>query len=1135
MINIVEGHPSITSPTLDMGIFYPLRSAYQKCFIRKMFLVALILSPAINSNAQPKTYSVNNAHSHNDYQQTMPFNRAYQEGFGSMEADVYLVNGNLLIAHSPAELDAQKSFESLYLLPIRQSIRENKGTIFSDKSKSLQLLIDIKSNAIATLDALVLILKKYPEIIHNKKIRIVISGNRPEETKYTTYPSFIYFDGRLNKIYDKETLRKVALLSDDFTRHSKWKGSGPLPEEDKKILSKLISQAHQLKKPIRFWASPDNPESWQEQISLGIDFINTDRITDLSLFLQSPTAFNKETLLDQITLHNDSTVIMPFNRIIRSAGSVIRFGDPALENHALDIVAAPGEKQAIVEDSYGVFILDLLSKQITQRWSYKDHFPKGGYMSTYSGINVFNDHGKTWVAWSAADRNSGQAAVMLAEWDGQLKNFNHIPVIKRTPASNAIPNDIMINRENGELFLYVVLNGNDQLQKFRWSTKELVWETETGMAPYGITYANGKLYVTNWAGTKATDSTRERAGIPWGLVYTDPRTGATSNGTVSIIDPETGKQLKEIETGLHPNAVISGDDGRYVYISNGSSDDITVIDTRKDFITEKIRIGLIQNINQYSGSSPNALALSKDQSILYVSNGLDNAIAVVQLGKKASVAGTGKSIVKGFIPTETYPAGLIVTGDQLVVCNLESGGADVIQQTRNTRSIHQQLGSVSIIPLPDEAQLITYTAAALEMNQVSRIAQFEQAPRKNMPPVPVPARLGEPSVFKHVVYIIKENKTYDQVFGDLPEGRGDSSLCIFGNRITPNIHALAKQYGWMDNYYASGKSSAEGHQWTDAAIVSDYVEKNVRAWYRSYPHRQEDALVYNKSGFIWNQVLDHGKTVRIYGEACKTQYDEKKNWIDFYQSYNQSGIAPDWKNTSTIARVLPVISPTFPDCDNMVFNDQIRADEFLKEWKQFEADGKLPNLMILSLPNDHSAGTSPGFPTPNAMVADNDLSLGRIIDAITKSKYWDSTVIFITQDDSQGGWDHISAYRTVGLIVSPYSTGKLIKTNYNQTSMVRTIEQILGVPPMNIIDATAKPMFDCFSEKKQQGSFTYLQSNIPLDEMNKPLSSLRGKAKKFALQSLHEVYNEVDGGADDEMNRIIWFYAKGNKPYPSDK
>jgi hypothetical protein len=192
----------------------------------------------------------------------------------------------------------------------------------------------------------------------------------------------------------------------------------------------------------------------------------------------------------------------------------------------------------------------------------------------------------------------------------------------------------------------------------------------------------------------------------------------------------------------------------------------------------------------------------------------------------------------------------------------------------------------------------------------------------------------------------------------------------------------------------------------------------------------------------------------------------------------------------------------------------------------------MPNLMILSLPNDHSAGTSPSFPTPYSMVADNDLALGRIIEHITNSKYFDSTVIMITQDDSQGGWDHISGYRTVGVVVSAYSTGKLVTTNYNQTSMVRTIEQILGIPPMNVLDATATPMFDCFSPTKTVGAFKKLSNNIPLDQMNKPLSALKGREKKYALKSMNEVYNEVDGGEDDEMNEIIWFYTKGRKNYP---
>ncbi len=465
------------------------------------------------------------------------------------------------------------------------------------------------------------------------------------------------------------------------------------------------------------------------------------------------------------------------------------------------------------------------------------------------------------------------------------------------------------------------------------------------------------------------------------------------------------------------------------------------------------------------------------------------------------------------------------------MANLESDGANVVDQKKNARSIHHELASVSIIPLPDQNQLEKYSLQVTQLNLMNRMDMLGLSPRADAKPMPVPQRLGEPSVFKHVVYIIKENKTYDQVLGDMKEGRGDSSLCVFGEKITPNTHELAKQFGWMDDYHASGKSSAEGHQWTDAGMVSDYVEKNVRAWFRSYPHRQDDALVYNKSGFIWNQALDHGRTVKVYGEACETEYDRNLKWLDLYKQY-KAGIPPSWYNKTTIGRLNPIIHTTMPDCDNLVFSDQQRADIFIDDWKRHEAGDSLPNLMVLSLPNDHAAGTSPEFPTPDAMVADNDLALGRIIEMISKSKYWDSTVVFITQDDSQSGWDHISAYRTVGLVVSPYSNGKLNTTHYNQVSMLRTIEQILGIPPMNIMDATSRLMTDCFQPFHNKKTFTAMQNNIPLDQMNKPMNALKGKEKKMAELSENELFNEVDGGKDDQMNRIIWYYAKGNKKYP---
>jgi hypothetical protein len=441
---------------------------------------------------------------------------------------------------------------------------------------------------------------------------------------------------------------------------------------------------------------------------------------------------------------------------------------------------------------------------------------------------------------------------------------------------------------------------------------------------------------------------------------------------------------------------------------------------------------------------------------------------------------------------------------------------------------------MSIIPAPGAKQLKDFTKKVREQSLLFRLAMTNRGPRRRVAPVPVPERIGEPSVFKHVVYIIKENKTYDQVYGDMAQGRGAPGLCIYGDSVTPNQHRLSTMFSLLDNYYAAGKCSAEGHQWADAAMVSDYIEKSVRAWFRSYPHRQDDALVYNRNGFIWNNALDHGKKVRVYGEACTTQYDPTLKWGDIYRRYlNKED--QGFYNKTTIGRLRPIIARAYPDCDNLVFTDQLRAETFISDWRRAEAmtGDSLPDLMVLSLPDDHTAGTSPNFPAPQAMVADNDLALGRIVDVITHSKFWDSTVVFVTEDDSQSGWDHISPYRTTGLVISPYSViGRAVHTNYNQTGMVRTIEQILGIPPMNVIDATALPMFDCFTAQRSEISFSHVPNLIPLDRMNRPLAELRGKAASFARASANQAFKDVDGGDDELMNRILWFDAKGDVPYP---
>ena len=859
----------------------------------------------------------------------------------------------------------------------------------------------------------------------------------------------------------------------------------------------------------------------------------------ISLLLNSISSFSQNEKL------SGKSVDLPYNRRISSAGNVFTFGDSILENHTLDLTLLPDKKNIAIEDRYGFAVFNSQTKKLVTRWSFRNANQKKNLMSTYSGITSVLHNDKTYIIWGAAS-SGGESAIMIAEWANEKVNsVTSIPIEKKAPAKLALPNQVVTNLEEGELYIYTVLNGNNELIKIRFDDQKLMWSVPTEAAPYGLCIINKMAYITNWAGKIPSDLTKESAGIPWGAAYTEPSTGATMKGTLSIFEISNGKRVNDILLGFHPNTIISSPDKKLLYITNSNNDEISVINVAKQKLIESIPVGLFngKKIN-FIGSSPNALCIDSTGKTLYVANGMDNAIAIVKLGKSDVSQGRDKTTIQGYIPTEAYPSGVLIHNNNIYITNLEARGASVYTDARDIEqpsgkfekgfAIHQQLASFSVIPIPTNKMLYGFTESVKKMNFYERMNQVFQTPRKNMLAVPVPERIGEPSVFKHVIYIIKENKTFDQVFGDIDKGNGDEKLCIYGEKVTPNQHQLANDFCLLDNYYASGKSSAEGHSWADAGIVTDWVEKNVRAWFRSYPHRLEDALVYHKKGFLWNNALDHGKIVRIYGEACLSHYTGKIDWESIYKRYKRQEQL-NISNTSTIARIRPVISPDYPDCDNINFTDQIRADVFIKEWKSFEKmnGDQLPNLMILSLPNDHTAGMSSSFPTPRAMVADNDLALGRIIETISTSRFWDSTVVFVTEDDSQSGWDHVSPYRTTGIIISPYTIqNKLVHTNYNQTSMVRTIEQILGIPPMNVIDATALPMFDCFENKKNRYQYLTKANTISLNEMNKPLNQLSSRAFKFAKLSEISAFKEVDGGDDDTMNQILWYAAKGNEPYP---
>jgi YVTN family beta-propeller protein len=861
---------------------------------------------------------------------------------------------------------------------------------------------------------------------------------------------------------------------------------------------------------------------------------------------------NRAFRYDDTTLFTEKApFLLPYNRIIDGAGKSVNYGNPELENHSLDLVMIPNTALVVVEDRYGIAVFNTENQALISRWTYGEAPPQyKSVMSSFSGIKtvVFKD--SVYIFWGAGGRETPNSYVMQAVWDGKQVQFVKAISFKvEAPAPIALPNEVVVKEENGDLYLYTVLNGNNQIVKVNVNTEGVVWTALTGVAPFGLQVVDNRVFVTNWAGSKPNlNDGRETAGVPWGSAYINPQTGAISEGTVSVFDTQTGAFQKEIPVGLHPNAIITSADKKRVFVANGNSDYVSVIDTKTLSIVDSIFVGLFKENETLIGSTPNALALDNTGTILYVANGMDNAIAVVKLGKRASFAvnteGPVESIVKGYLPTQAYPSGIVFNKNALYVANLEATGAwaekklnEKTLKAERAFNAHRQLASVSFIPLPDDAALEKMTQKVKQLSLYKRAKMAELLPRKNRTPRPVPERIGEPSVFKNVLYIIKENRTYDQVLGDMKEGNGMASLCVFGDSVTPNQHSLARDYLLMDNYHVSGKSSAEGHHWANAGIVTDYTEKSVRAWFRSYPHVLYDALVYHKKGLIWNNALDNGKTVRIYGEACTCEFDEKTyDWRTLYDLRQKEQSFP-YKNTTTISRVRPILATDFPGCDDERISDQMRADAFLKELNNLEKDpkGQLPNLMIMSLPNDHTSGMNPKFPTPRAMVADNDLAVGRIVEALMNSRFADSLVIFISEDDSQSGWDHVSAYRTTGFVVSKYSRlQKTIKTNYNQTSLLRTIEQILGLSPMNIIDATASPMFDCFTDKPDKTfKFTAKKNLIPLDEMNKQPSALKGSSLKFTEQSIKYAFHRIDQGHDAVLNRIVWFSVKGSLPYPA--
>jgi YVTN family beta-propeller protein len=701
-----------------------------------------------------------------------------------------------------------------------------------------------------------------------------------------------------------------------------------------------------------------------------------------------------------------------------------------------------------------------------------------------------------------------------------------------------IPAGLAVSADGARL--YVALNLSNRLAEIDPVAGEVLRTWDVGVAPYGVALAGGKAYVTNWGGRRpGPDDVVGPAGKGT-LVRVDPVRFIANDGSVSVVDLAENRVRKEILVGLHPSGLALSPDGKHLVVTNAASDTVSVVDVQNDALVETIWTK--ENPAVLFGASPNAAAFDPSGRWLYVCNGTMNAVAVIEFQP-------GRSELEGMIPVGWFPGAVEYdpVRKRLVVANIKGlGPGRPNEQTgKIEHNTHQYYGSLSLVEAPDKEGLRKATAKVMLNCRMPAVQAATRPPRPDQPPRPVPERTGEPSLFEHVIYVIKENRTYDQILGDMPQGNGEPSLCIFGEKVTPNQHRIAAEFVLLDNTYCSGILSADGHQWSDSAFATDYMEKSFAGFPRSYPDGMDDddvdALAYAPSGFIWDNAIKHGKSLRVYGEfaIAETSWKDKNrkdkpNFLDHYRDFvNQTGLI-DVRSRPAVESLAPYLCTSTVGWD-MDVPDVFRAAQFIRELEQFEREGKFPNLVIICLPNDHTSGTKAGSPTPAAQVADNDLAFGRIVEAVSRSKFWRKTCILAIEDDPQAGWDHVSGYRTTAYVVSPYTKRRtVVSTQYNQTSLLRTIELMLGLPPMNIMDASASPMRDCFTSTPDFTPYEAAPNQVPLDEMNpEPAAIDDPLLRSYAEASAGLPLEKIDQCPEDLLNRILWHAQKGSdSPYP---
>jgi YVTN family beta-propeller protein len=759
-----------------------------------------------------------------------------------------------------------------------------------------------------------------------------------------------------------------------------------------------------------------------------------------------------------------------------------------LTDMPLNIIALADNHHALVASSgyneHKIVLVDLKSQRIVSSQTTP---------SSWFGLAVSKEQDKVWWSGGGSDR--------LHTYD--LKQETLVPTGSPEPPighlSTASKNSILRNFRSGLALdsgrgrLYSLDINRGLIAAVDLKTGASSKAVRCGDRPYDVALAPGgnQLYVSDWA-----------------------------QRSVLVLDPADLRVVARIAVGEHPNQLaLHPRDGR-LFIACASSNSVSVVDTARGTATETIMTSLFPRAPE--GSTPDALAVAPDGKTLFVSNADNNCIAVIDIGVP------GRSQVKGFIPTGWYPTAVAVTPDnKSLLVGVGKGNqthanpfftakakeGEVKKSGRSWPYIGTTMsGALSIVPIPDDKQLAADTDLVYKNCPYSdQLLSGVPATAKTV----IPDKVGVPCQIKHVIYIIKENRTYDQVFGDVKEGNGDPALLMFGDQVTPNHHRIAREFVLLDNLYCNGQVSQDGHPWSTMAYNTDYVGRD---WHLTYSGRKgvddddEDNLSKAPSGYLWDACARRGLSYRSYGE--------------YGHRVSQGGIT---KMEGRVPGLVGHMSPEYGIAKKpgARVRDTDNVEVFLKEFHQFEKEGSLPAFIVMSLGEDHTQGTSPGAYTPQACVASNDLALGMLVEGVSRSKYWPETAIFVIEDDAQNGADHVDAHRTVGLVISPYTKRHFVdQTQYSTVSMLRTIELILGLPPLSQYDAAARPMFNSFTDTADPTPYKSELARIDLSTKNTAQSYGAARSSKMD-------FSDYDRVNDFELNEILWRAVKGkDAPLP---